>query len=101
MADIVFDYDKMAATVDQIRELAAQYRSAGNKLQEDFEAAVSGWEGDSQAAMLGFMRNGVTQYTAQTVPELLNGLADLLQANIEQMKSADQQIAENIPSSLG
>jgi hypothetical protein len=32
---------------------------------------------------------------------MIKGLAELLQQNIKTMQEADQQIAENIPQSLG
>ena len=41
------------------------------------------------------------EYTRDTIPQLLKALAELLEANADQMESADHQIAENIPTSLG
>jgi hypothetical protein len=41
------------------------------------------------------------QYINETVPNLIKGLAELLNANADQMEKADQQIADNIPQSLG
>lgn len=101
MADIVFKYNEMTTAAGQIREIATKYKTIADTLQNDFASAASAWEGDSKDAMTAFMTQGVNEYTAVTVPQLLNGLADLLDANNEQMKSADAGIAENIPSTLG
>ena len=101
MADIVFRYDEMTNAANEIRDLATRYKGIADTLQNEFTSAAASWEGDSKDAMTRFMTNGVNEYTAVTIPQLLNGLADLLDANNQQMKSADAGIAENIPSSLG
>ena len=51
--------------------------------------------------MSSFISGPVKEYMDTTVPKLLESLADLLQSNISQMQKADQQIAENIPATLG
>ena len=101
MADIVFKYDEMNAAVTQIKDLASQYKSAADTFENDFLSAISSWEGDSKDKMSSFISTPVKEYMATTVPKLLESLADLLQSNISQMQKADQQIAENIPSTLG
>ena len=101
MADIVFKYDEMNTAVTQIKDLASQYKSAADTFENDFLSAISSWEGDSKDKMSSFISGPVKDYMATTVPKLLESLADLLQSNISQMQKADQQIAENIPSTLG
>ena len=98
MADIVFKYDEMNTAVTQI---ASQYKSAADTFENDFLSAISSWEGDSKDKMSSFISTPVKEYMATTVPKLLESLADLLQSNISQMQKADQQIAENIPATLG
>ena len=97
MADIVFKYDEMNTAVTQIKDLASQYRS----FESDFLSAIGSWEGDSKDKMSSFISGPVKEYMDTTVPKLLESLADLLQSNISQMQKADQQIAENIPATLG
>jgi WXG100 family type VII secretion target len=101
MADIVFRYEQMTSAAGQIRDIATRYKAAADNLQSEFAGACGEWEGDSKDAMTRFMTMGVNEYTGTTIPQLLNGLADLLEGNAEQMKSADAGIAENIPSTLG
>ena len=99
MADIVFKYDEMNTAVTQIKDLASQYKSAADTFENDFLSAISSWEGDSKDKMSSFISTPVKEYMATTVPKLLESLADLL--HISQMQKADQQIAENIPATLG
>jgi hypothetical protein len=47
------------------------------------------------------MSGPVLEYTGNKIPEMIKGLAEMLQQNIKTMLEADQQIAENIPQSLG
>lgn len=101
MADIVFKYTEMEQAAGQIDELANQYKGAADTFETDFIAAIGGWEGMSQEKMQAFISGPVKEYMGVTVPKLLNSLADLLRANATQMQNADQQIADNIPTSLG
>lgn len=98
MADIVFRYTEMEQAASDIAGIAAQYKSAASTFESEFLGAISGWEGDSKDAMQKFISGSVMEYTRETVPQLLEALAELLRANASQMKSADQQIAENLPT---
>ena len=100
MADIVFKYSEMTAAADQITEIAGKYKSAAETLETEFISAISGWEGDSHDKMQNFMSGAVKSYTAETIPDLLNSLAELLRENVAQMQKADQQVAESIPTAL-
>lgn len=101
MADIVFKYTEMEQAASQIDNLATQYKNAADKLEEDFLGAIGSWEGASKEKMQTFISGPVKEYTGVTVPKILNALAELLRANATQMQNADQQIADNIPTSLG
>lgn len=101
MADIIFRYDKMRETVQKLQDISARYKTASDTLNSDFTAAIQGWEGESKEAMQKFLNNSVGQYTGETVPQLINAMAELLAANADQMEKADHQIAESIPTSLG
>jgi len=101
MADIVFKYAEMEAAAKQIDELAGKYKSAADKFEGDFIGATAQWEGTSKDKMIGFISGPTKAYIGDTVPTLLNSLAELLRANAKQMQDADQQIADNIPTSLG
>lgn len=98
MADIVFRYPEMRTAAGEIKTLAGKYKTAAASFESDFLSAISGWEGESKDALKRFISGSVMEYTRDTVPQLLEALADLLSANADQMENADRQIAENIPS---
>jgi len=101
MADITFKYEGMQQAVEEIQALAGRYGQEAATFESDFISAISSWEGDSHDKMVNFIQSPVHEYIAETIPQLLNSFAELLQENITQMQKADQQIAENIPASLG
>ena len=98
MADIVFRYVEMRQAASDIRAIAARYKSVATTFESDFIGAISGWEGESKDALQKFISGSVMEYTRDTIPQLLEALAELLDANATQMENADRQIAENIPS---
>lgn len=100
MADIVFNYVEMRKAVEDIKGIATRYKSAADTFNSDFTDAVSEWEGESREAMKRFIDGPVMEYMGETVPQLLEALAELLAANADAMEKADNQIAENIPASL-
>lgn len=101
MADIVFRYGEMRQAASDIKAIANRYQTAASTLETDFIAAIKDWEGESKDAIQRFVSGPVMEYTRDTIPKLLTALAELLEANADQMEKADHQIAENIPTSLG
>lgn len=101
MADIVFRYPEMRGAANDINGIAQRYIAAAQKFEGDFLSAITDWEGESKEKMQSFIQGAVMQYINETVPNLIKGLAELLNANADQMEKADQQIADNIPQSLG
>ncbi len=101
MADIVFRYEEMRQAASDIEGIAELYKSAATTFESDFIASISEWEGESKTAMQTFISGPVMDYARDTVPQLLQALAELLNANADQMESADSQIADSIPKSLG
>jgi uncharacterized protein YukE len=101
MADIVFKYPEMRQAVEDIKGIAVRYKTAATTFESDFIASIKEWEGESKDAMQRFISGPVMEYTRDTIPQLLEALAQLLASNADQMESADHQIAENIPTSLG
>ena len=99
---IVFNYEEMQKCVNKINEIADSYLRAANTFDSQYREATSAWTGLTKNKMDLFVvgDSGVLGYMKNSVPELVKGLATLLQANLDQMSSADSQIADNIPASL-
>ncbi len=101
MADkIVFDYEKMNSAVTAIKNLANQYTTASNTLQSALNAATDGWEGSSKASFMQFVNGPVKNFMDTSVPEMVNGIATLLDNNATAMQNADAQVANNMPTKL-
>ena len=94
---IRFDYVKMRTAANTIRDISKDYSTAATTLESNFTSAISSWEGESHDAMVTFISVPVMDYMNKAVPQLLNALAELLDANADQMEKADAQIAEQIP----
>lgn len=101
MADIIFRYQEMQTAVTEIKEVGESYKKLASDFETNFLASIANWEGDSHDAVVKFISGPVMEYMRDTVPQLIDAMGELLQANITQMQSADSQIAENIPTSLG
>lgn len=100
MADIVFRYVEMRKAAEDIRNMATKYQQASGKFVNGFNDSIAAWEGDSQEKMKQFVNAPVQEYMGETVPQLLNAFADLLDTNADQMEKADSQIAESIPTEI-
>lgn len=101
MAEIVYKFEEMENAANNVEGIMGRYVSAASTFVDDFTGAVGAWEGESKEKMMSFITGAVNEYMAKTVPDMLQSLANLLRENAKQMQTADQQIAENIPQSLG
>lgn len=100
MADIVFEYQLMQNCVDTIRDIAKDYKTASDDFQKVYEAAVKEWTGASKDKTHKFVTVASKEFMEEQIPSLLNGLADLLAANIENMGKTDTDMADQIPENL-
>ena len=100
MADIVFKFDEMRTAASKIEDIANRYKAASQKFQDDFAQSTTEWEGASKDKMMQFITGPVNEYMGTTVPGIVSALSELIKANADQMEQADQQLADNIPTSL-
>ena len=92
---IVFDYEKMSSTVANIKTVAGEYKTAAVRFQNDFQSAIEGWEGESKNKMISLVNDNIMTYL-NNLENAVNGLATLLESNANEMKKADDSIAESI-----
>ena len=101
MADrIVFSYPEMGDVVSKLRGYAQQYEQAADTFRSAIQTATASWEGASKDKFTQLVESSVYQYMHTSVPEMVKGLATLLEGNATTMTEADQQIAQNIPDSI-
>lgn len=101
MADhIVFNYPEMSDIVTKLNGYAAQYETAAETFRTAIQSATTTWEGASKEKFTTLVDVSVYKYMHESVPEMIRGLATLLDGNAKTMTEADQQIAQNIPDSI-
>lgn len=98
---IRYDSERMRAAAHEIRGMIDQYAAAASRFVNDFNSATAAWEGASKQKTQAFVEGPMNQYLTSTVGQLLDAMAQLLEANADQMEQADEEIANNIPDSLG
>lgn len=100
MADIIFNYPQMQEAAQKIRQYADEYRIAADTLKERIETSTTAWTGASKNRFKAFIDDAVYQYTSRSIPGTVEALAQLLEQNAEQMKKADQELADSLPTAL-
>ena len=81
-------------------EIKGSYQQIGKDFNTNFNAAIAAWEGASKDKMKSLIDGDINALLTKSIPSYIDGLANLLKQNMDQMKSADDQIANNIPSKL-
>lgn len=97
---IVFDYEQIASAVAKIRNIADSYKTAAETLQNNVTAAIGTWEGESFDNFNALFTGDIKIFTVKNIPEMVTGLADLLEGNAKSMQETDAEIAKNIPTSI-
>ena len=101
MADkIIFKFPEMNNAATQIKGFSKEYETAATTFVQAITTATAEWEGASKDKFIDFITNAVKPYIGTTIPEVVDGLAQMLDANAEQMQNADAEIAKAIPESL-
>ena len=99
MADCKFVNAKMVAAVDKIAQFSKDYREAGENLKDALNAAIASMEGETKDAMQKFFDDSVAPFVTKDLPDAIQGLSDLLEANRSNFEEVDKQIADSISGS--
>lgn len=97
---IVFDYAAIDTAVATIRGLATKYSEAAQTFQTSMAAATNGWEGTSKDKFTEFVTGPIKTHMGTNVPQMVKGIATLLENNASSMKSADDQVGNKMPTTL-
>lgn len=100
---IIFKYTGIQDSVTKIEKIAEGYATAGNTLITALNTATVDWKGASKNKFDALLTNpgGVKEHITVNIPNAITALADMLTSNAAHMQSADDEIAKNIPDSLG
>lgn len=104
MADCKIVNDKVVAAIDAIggntqgslTGIAKGYKDAGDKLMEALNAAIAAMEGESKDALQKFFNDTVSPFVTADLPNAINGMSVLLEANRKNFEDVDKQIAQSI-----
>lgn len=96
---IVYNYAAMAAAVRNINAAANDYATAATTLKTALTTSTNDWEGMSKDKFMTLV-DSVTKYLSNDVPEIVRGIAKLVENSSNVMAQADSDIAGHIPDSI-
>lgn len=82
--------------VAEIKGYSDAYRAAGESFIESFNSAIAEMEGAAKDALKKFIDTDVKTFIVDDLPNAVEGMSKLLEANRENFETVDQQIADNI-----
>lgn len=85
--------------VESIRRISDSYKSAGEDFVQALNGAIAEMEGETKDALKNLIDKDVNTFVANDLPEALQGMAELLEANRTNFVDVDKQIADNISGS--
>lgn len=98
--NILFNYDDMEAIVKRLNDYKTQYEEAATTLKSSMDEAINDWTGASKEKFSKLFNDSVYGYLHDKVPNMVQGLSDLLKNNAEGMASTDEEIAKRIPDKI-
>ena len=84
------------ANQGQLEGIAKEYKDAGDTLMEALKNAIAPMEGETKDALQTFFTTDVQQFVVTDLPNAINGMSVLLEANRKNFEDVDKQIAESI-----
>ena len=106
MADCKIVNERVKAAIEtigghekgQLTGIALSYKQAGDDLMEALKAAISTMEGETKDALSDFFTKSVQPFVVDDLPNAINSMSVLLEANRQNFEDVDKQIAESISS---
>ena len=92
-------YDPVNNAVSEIGTAKTNYDKAAETFIADFHSAIAEMEGEAKDALLSFFDTDVKQFIETDMPGAVQGLQQLLEANLKNFVDVDKQIADCISGS--
>lgn len=86
----------MDSSVANLKGYSEELKEAGSTFVTAFNAAIEAMQGDARDALVEFFETNIEKFVSTDVPEAVNGLASLLEANAQNFDDVDAQIAASI-----
>lgn len=86
-------------TQGSLEGIAKEYKDAGDAFVEALTTAISTMEGETKDALNNFFTTDVKSFVTEDLPNAINSMSVLLEANRDNFEKVDKQIAESIAGS--
>lgn len=84
------------STQGSLTGIAKSYKDAGDAFIEALKAAISEMEGETKDALQKFFTTDVQTFVTESLPNAINSMSVLLEANRQNFEDVDKKIAESI-----
>lgn len=84
------------STQGSLTGIAKSYKDAGDAFIEALKAAISEMEGETKDALQTFFTTDVQTFVTESLPNAINSMSVLLEANRQNFEDVDKKIAESI-----
>lgn len=96
MADCRIVNAGVVTAVNNIKEISNSYKTDGQAFIEALTSAISAMEGETKDALQKFFTTDVQKFVTEDLPNAINGMSELLEANRKNFEDIDLQIANSI-----
>lgn len=96
MADCRIVNAGVVTAVNNIKEISNSYKTDGQAFIEALTSAISAMEGETKDALQKFFTTDVQKFVTEDLPNAINGMSELLEANRKNFVDVDLQIANSI-----
>lgn len=96
MADCRIVNAGVVTAVNNIKEISNSYKTDGQAFIDALTSAISAMEGETKDALQKFFTMDVQKFVTEDLPNAINGMSELLEANRKNFEDVDLQIANSI-----
>ena len=96
MADCRIVNAGVVTAVNNIKEISNSYKTDGQAFIDALTSAISAMEGETKDALQKFFTTDVQKFVTEDLPNAINGMSELLEANRKNFEDVDLQIANSI-----
>lgn len=87
------------SAVTNIKTISQEYKTLGENFISDLNNAIAEMEGEAKDALHNFINSDVKTFVEESLPNAVDGMSNLLEANRTNFVDVDQTIASNISGS--
>ena len=96
MADCRIVNASVESAVNNIKAISDSYKTDGQAFIDALTSAISAMEGEKKDALQKFFTTDVQKFVTEDLPNAINGMSELLEANRKNFVDVDLQIANSI-----